>query len=102
MFWKSHRKNAVCMYSQGGRLLRPPRLFFIFSGPHIYGAMINMGLYYMIYVLLNEELYPMFSWAVNIPLILALVILAAYLGSVPLMLLFTAVAAFGTGPWPDG
>lgn len=29
----------------------------------------------------------------------ALVIVAGYMGSVPLMLLFTAVAAFGTGPW---
>lgn len=95
----------------------------------IYSAMISMGLYYMIYVLLNEDLYPAFSWAVNIPLIIALVItpslvakwkgmyklnltgyvigtigrllvvVAAYMGSVPLMLLFTAVAAFGMGPW---
>lgn len=29
----------------------------------------------------------------------ALVIVAGYLGSVPLMLLFTAVAALGQGPW---
>ncbi len=29
----------------------------------------------------------------------ALVVVAAYLGSVELMLVFTAVAAFGTGPW---
>ena len=28
-----------------------------------------------------------------------LVVVAGYLGSVPLMLLFTAIAAFGTGPW---
>ena len=69
------------------------------------------------------------SWAVNIPLIIALILTpalvgkwnglyelnlrgymlavigrlfvvgAAYIGSVPLMLLFTAVAAFGQGPW---
>lgn len=95
----------------------------------IYTAMLNMGLYYMMYVLFNEDLYPVFSWAINIPLIIALlitpmlvakwkgtykinfvgyaiatvgralVIVAAYLGSVPLMLLFTAVAAFGMGPW---
>lgn len=95
----------------------------------IYGAMINMGIYYMAYVLLNEDLYPVFSWAINIPLIIALIItpslvakwkgmyklnltgyaigtigralvvVAAYLGSVPLMLLFTAIAAFGMGPW---
>ena len=29
----------------------------------------------------------------------AMVVAAAYLGSVPLMLLFTAIAAFGMGPW---
>lgn len=95
----------------------------------IYGAMINMGLYYMMYILFNKELYPIFSLAINIPLIIALlitpslvakwkgmykinltgyvvgtigralVVVAAYLGSVELMLVFTAVAAFGTGPW---
>lgn len=95
----------------------------------IYGAMISMGLYYMIYILFNKELFPVFSWAVNIPLIAALlitpslvakwkgmyklnltgyvigtigralVVVAAYLGSVELMILFTAIAAFGMGPW---
>lgn len=95
----------------------------------IYTAMINMGIYYMTYVLKNENLYGVFSWAVNIPLIIALVftptlvarwkgmyklnlrgymigtlgralvIVAGYLQSVPLMLLFTAVAAAGQGPW---
>lgn len=95
----------------------------------IYQAMINMGIYYMMYVLFNENLFPVFSWAINIPLIIALlitpalvskwkglyklnltgyligtlgrglVIVAAYMGSVPLMLAFTAVAAFGMGPW---
>lgn len=95
----------------------------------IYSAMLNMGIYYMMYVLFNEDLYPVFSWAINIPLIIALVItptlvakwkglyklnlagyavgtigralviLAAYMGSVPLMLAFTALAAFGMGPW---
>lgn len=95
----------------------------------IYSAMLSMGLYYMMYVLFNEDLYPVFSWAINIPLIIALIItpalvtkwkgmykinlvgyaigtfgrvmvvVAAYMGSVPLMLVFTAVAAFGMGPW---
>ncbi|MDO5539237.1 MAG: MFS transporter [Eubacteriales bacterium] len=95
----------------------------------IYTAMLNMGIYYMTYVLLNENLYPLFSWAINIPLIIALIItpalvekwkgiyklnvtgyavgtlgralvvVAAYLGSVPLMLIFTGIAAFGMGPW---
>lgn len=95
----------------------------------IYTAMINMGIYYMTYVLKNENLYGVFSWAMNIPLIVALVftptlvarwkgmyklnlrgymlgtlgralvVVAGYLGSVPLMLLFTGIAAFGQGPW---
>ena len=79
--------------------------------------------------LFNEKLYGVFSWAINIPLIIALlitpllvekwrgmyklnltgyvigtigralVVVAGYLGSVPLMLLFTGIAAFGMGPW---
>ena len=95
----------------------------------IYSAMLNMGIYYMTYILFNENLYGVFSWAINIPLIIALlitpmlvekwrgmyklnltgyvigtigralVVVAGYLGSVPLMLLFTGIAAFGMGPW---
>ena len=91
--------------------------------------MIGMGIYYMTYVLKNENLFGVFAWAVNIPLIIALiatpglvarwkgmyklnvwsytlatvgralVVVAGYLGSVPLMLLFTAIAALGQGPW---
>lgn len=98
----------------------------------VYQAMINVCLFYMMYVMFNEDLYPKFSWATNIPLIIALiitphlvermgslykpnligfiiciigralVIVAAYMGSVPLMLLFTAVDAFGMGPWQGG
>ena len=98
----------------------------------VYQAMINVCLFYMMYVMFNEDLYPKFSWATNIPLIIALiitphlvermgslykpnligfiiciigralVIVAAYMGSVPLMLLFTAVGAFGMGPWQGG
>lgn len=95
----------------------------------LYGAMINVGIYFMTYVLHNQNLFGVFSWAVNIPLIIALVftpamvakwkgmyklnkysymvatvgrllvVVAGYMGSVPLMLLFTAVAALGQGPW---
>lgn len=95
----------------------------------LYGAMINAGIYYMTYVLKNENLYGVFSWAINIPLIVALVftptlvgkwkgmyklnlrgymlavfgramvVVAGYIGSIPLMLAFTALAAFGQGPW---
>lgn len=95
----------------------------------LYGAMINIGIYFMTYVLLNKNLFGVFSWAVNIPLIIALiftpalvarckgmyklnkysymlatvgrllVVVAGYMGNVPLMLLFTAIAAVGQGPW---
>ena len=93
--------------------------------------MISMGTYYATYILGNQNLFGVFSWAVNIPLIIALVFtptlvakwsgmyklnvlsyslatvaralvaVAGYMGSgnVPLMLLFTAVAALGQGPW---
>lgn len=118
---------------EAAKLLIANKYYLMICGVYIlqqvYTAMINMGIYYMIYVLKNENLYGVFSWAVNIPLIIALVftptlvakwngmyklnlrgytlgtigrglvVVAAYLGSVPLMLLFTAVAAFGQSPW---
>ncbi|MBQ7774811.1 MAG: MFS transporter [Lachnospiraceae bacterium] len=95
----------------------------------LYGAMLNIGIYFMTYVLCNKNLFGVFSWAINIPLIIALVftptlvskwrgmyklnkysymvatigrllvVVAGYMGSVPLMLLFTAIAALGQGPW---
>lgn len=95
----------------------------------IYTAMIGIGIFYMTYILKNENLFGVFAWAINIPLIIALVftpqlvekfrgmyklnlfgyiiatvsrlgvVVAGYLGSVPLMLLFTAIAALGQGPW---
>lgn len=39
----------------------------------IYTAMIGMGTYYAIYIFGNENLFGVFSWAINIPLILALI-----------------------------
>lgn len=117
----------------GAKLLFSNKYYVMISATYllqqVYTAMLNVGLYYMIYVLMNENIFPAFSWANNIPLIIALlitptlvekwsgmyklnlygfilsvigrvlVLAAAYMGSIPLMLLFTAVAAFGTGPW---
>lgn len=37
-------------------------------------AMVNVGIFFMAYVLLNKNLYGVFSWAINIPLIIALAI----------------------------
>ena len=95
----------------------------------LYGAMLGVGIYFMTYVLGNKNLFGVFSWAINIPLIIALVFtpnlvakwngmyklnkysymvatvgrllvaIAGYMGNVPLMLLFTALAALGQGPW---
>ncbi len=94
----------------------------------IYTATLNMGIYYMTYVLGNENLLGVFSWAINIPLIIGLlitpmlverlhgmyklnlagyiigaagrglVVFAGYMGSIPLMLLFSGVAAIGMSP----
>ena len=94
----------------------------------LYATMISMGIYYMKYILGNEDLFSTFSLWINIPLIAgllispiiirkiggmykiniwsyvfatvsrALVIVAAYMGSIPLMLVFTALASLGTSP----
>ena len=95
----------------------------------LYSAMIGAGLFYMTWVLKNKNLFGQFAWAVNIPLIIALiftptlvgkwkgmyklnlrgyiiavigralVVVAGYIGSIPLMMAFTALAALGQGPW---
>lgn len=118
---------------EAAKLLFANKYYIMISITYIvqqtYSAMLNMGIYYMTYVLFNEDLYPVFSWAINIPVIIsliitptlvakwkgiyklniagyalvtmgrALVVVAAYLHSVPLMILFTGIAAFGQGPW---
>lgn len=118
---------------QAFKLLIKNKYYIMICGVYIlqqlYSAMIGAGLFYMTWVLKNKNLFGIFAWAVNIPLIIALiftptlvgkwkgmyklnmrgymlavigralVVVAGYLGSVPLMLLFTAVAALGQGPW---
>lgn len=118
---------------EAAKLLFSNKYYIMISVTYIvqqtYSAMLNMGIYYMTYVLLNEDLYAVFSWAINIPLIIALIItptlvakwkglyklnivgyaiatvgralvvVAAYMHSVPLMILFTAVSSFGQEPW---
>ena len=37
-------------------------------------AMLSVGTYFMTYVLFNQKLFGVFSWAINIPLIIALAI----------------------------
>ena len=94
----------------------------------MFTATLNMGIYFMTYILKNANLLGAFAWAINIPLIAGLVftpaivsrfgqmrgvtvtgyviavvgrlgvVLAGYLGSVPLMLAFTALASVGMSP----
>lgn len=94
----------------------------------LYTAFTGVGTYYMTYVLGNKDLMGYFATALNVPMIVGLllvptivaklggmykinysgyalatvgrilVIVAAYLGSVPIMLAFTAVASLGMCP----
>lgn len=118
---------------EAAKLLVSNKYYLMICGTYvcqqIYTAMLNMGIYYMIYILKNEDLYSVFSWAINIPVIIAMcitpmlvermkglyrmnlagyilgtagrvgVIIAGYMVSVPLMIAFTAVAALGMAPW---
>lgn len=118
---------------EAAKLLVSNKYYLMICGTYvcqqIYTAMLNMGIYYMIYILKNEDLYSVFSWAINIPVIIAMcitpmlvermkglyrmnlagyilgtagrvgVIIAGYMESVPLMIAFTAVAALGMAPW---
>ena len=118
---------------QAFKLLVKNKFYLMICGAYIfqqlYSAMIGAGIFYMTWVLKDKNLFGQFAWAVNIPLIIALiftpalvgkwngmyklnvrgyilavigralVVVAAYIGSIPLMMAFTAVAAFGQGPW---
>ena len=115
-----------------GKLLLANRYYLIICGAYIlmqiYTATLNMGIFFMTFVLGDENLLGVFSWAINIPLMIglmitpllvekfhgmyrlnlggylistvgrAMVIVAAYSGSIPLMLVFSGVAAFGMSP----
>ena len=119
--------------AQAFKLLVKNKYYMMSCGTYIlqqlYSAMIGAGIYYMTWVLKNKNLFGQFAWAVNIPLIIALiftptlvgkwngmyklnlrgyiiavigralVVVAGYMGSIPLMLAFTALAALGQGPW---
>ena len=127
------QKDDKLTLLQAAKLLFSNKYYLMICGVYIlqqlYGAMINIGIYFMTYVLCNKNLFGAFSWAVNIPLIIALivtptlvekskgmyklnkysyiiatvgrllVVVAGYMGNVPLMLAFTALAALGQGPW---
>ena len=117
---------------ESARLLLGNRYYLIilivFILTQVFTATLNMGIYFMTYILRNANLLGAFAWAINIPLIAGLVftpaivsrfgqmrgvtvtgyaiavvgrlgvVLAGYLGSVPLMLAFTALASIGMSP----
>lgn len=94
----------------------------------IYTATLNMGIYFMTYILGDASLLGVFSVAINVPLIAGLVmtpilvkkmkgmykinlagyalatlarvlvIVGGYLGNVPMMLVFSGLAAIGMSP----
>ena len=103
-------------------------ILVIFLLTQIFTAMLNMGIFFMKYVLGDERLLGTFAWAINVPLVIGLmitpyivskyggmyridilgyiiavagrlgVLVAAYMQNVPLMLAFSAIASLGMSP----
>lgn len=130
---ENEEKDDKLTLLQTAKLLFTNKYYVMICGIYIlqqlYCAMLNIGIFFMTYVLHNKNLFGVFSWAINIPLIMILVltptlvtkckgmyklnkysyvvatigrllvVVAGYMGSVPLMLLFTALASLGQGPW---
>lgn len=114
------------------KILVHNKYFLMICGSYLlmqlYSATLGMGIYFMKYVLGDEGLFGTFSWAINIPMIIGLlvtpilvakfngmyklnvagyvigtvgrlgVVAAGYMGNITLMLVFTAVAALGMSP----
>ena len=110
------------------KILVHNKYFLMICGTYLlmqlYSATLGMGIYFMKYVLGDEGLFGTFSWAVNIPMIVGLlvtpilvakfngmyklniagyvigtvgrlgVVVAGYMGNIPLMLAFTAIAGW--------
>lgn len=100
----------------------------VFILGQVFTAMLGTGMYFMTYVLGDANHFSTFAWAINIPLIIglmatpfvvkwfrgifkvnlvgyviafigrALVIVAAGMGSIPLMLVFSGLASLGMSP----
>ena len=117
---------------ESARLLLGNRYYLIilvvFVLTQVFTATLNMGIYFMTYILKDANLLGPFAWAIYVPLIAGLVltpaivsrfgrmqsvtttgyaiavvgrlgvVVAGYLGSVPLMLAFTALASIGMSP----
>ncbi len=119
-------------FKEGARILLSNKYYLIilviFLIQQIFTATLNMGIYFMTYVLDDANRLGMFAWAINVPLIIGLlftpvlvkrfgrmyrinvvgymiavvgrlgVVFGGYLGNVPLMLVFSALASFGMSP----
>ena len=119
-------------FAQSFKLLLKNKYYLIICCTYIltqlYASVIGMGIYYMKYILGDEGIFSDFSLAINIPMVLALIVLplvikklggmyklnmfgyllatvgrlgvmvAGYMGSIPLMLAFTALATLGIAP----
>ena len=126
-------EDSKLTFIQTVKLLLSNKYFIMICAIYILqqlrAAMLSVGTFFMTYVLLRQELFGVFSWAINIPLIIALaftpalvakakglykvnkysyifatvcrlgIVAAGYMGSVPLMLVFTVLASLGEGPW---
>ena len=118
--------------AQAGKLLIQNKYYLLITGIYIlsqlFTATLNMGVFFMQYVLGDKNLLVTFSLAINIPLIIglmatpflvkklngmyklnmwgyalsvaarALVIVAGYMQNIPLMLVFSAIASLGMSP----
>ena len=121
---------------EGARLLFSNKYYMMICGvlflSQLCQSSLNMGLYFMKYVLGNEALLKAFTLFANAPQILGLIIIpwlvrklrgmyklniagyflavlgrigvlvAAYIGSIPAMLAFTGIAALGVSPLQGG
>ena len=124
--------EKACSIAEGFHLLFSNKYYLMICGIYLMSQLcqssLNMGVYYMKYVLGDEGLLKTFSMYTNVPLILGLIItpilvkklrgmyklnlvgyalasigrlgmmICAYLGSIPMMLVFTGISAIGTSP----
>lgn len=124
-------EKSYSFQEAAGLLLKNPYFLMvcgIYLLSQVMQSSLGMGVFFMKYVLGNEELLKTFSLFSNVPLILGLIItpflvkklrgmyklnvagytitvfgrlgvlIAAYMGSITMMLLFTGIAALGTSP----
>ncbi|GAA1394736.1 MFS transporter [Luteococcus peritonei] len=119
-------------FKEGARILLSNKYYLIilviFLVQQIFTATLNMGIYFMTYILGDATKLGVFAWAINIPLIIGLlftpalvkrygemfkvnvwgyvialvgrlgVVASGYLGNIPLMIACSAIASFGMSP----